>query len=129
LVERIFYLVRDRDLDRAQPWRQDNRRMSNGDQLMRLAGSVARKKSSPDFMGWGDEQLSKENGHYPKSGAQPADQAEEKGRNRREGLLADNLHLRLRRDATPFVELSLNIHADAWHGCVLIERLKQDPSD
>jgi transposase-like protein len=33
-------------------WREDNRRMSNGDQVMRLAGLVMRKKSSPDFTGY-----------------------------------------------------------------------------
>jgi hypothetical protein len=33
-------------------WREDNRRMSNGDQVMRLANLVTRKKSSPDFTGY-----------------------------------------------------------------------------
>ena len=33
-------------------WREDNRRMSNGDQVTRLAALVARKKASPDFTGY-----------------------------------------------------------------------------
>ncbi len=33
-------------------WREDNRRMSNGDQVMRLAALVAKKKNSPDFTGY-----------------------------------------------------------------------------
>lgn len=33
-------------------WREDHRRMSNGDQIFRLAGIAMRKKTSPDFVGY-----------------------------------------------------------------------------
>jgi transposase-like protein len=33
-------------------WREDNRRMSNGDQVSRLAGLAMAKKASPDFTGY-----------------------------------------------------------------------------
>ena len=33
-------------------WREDNRRMSNGDQVGRLAGLAMMKKTSPDFVGY-----------------------------------------------------------------------------
>jgi transposase-like protein len=33
-------------------WREDNRRMSNGDQVHRLAGLAMRKRVSPDFTGY-----------------------------------------------------------------------------
>jgi hypothetical protein len=33
-------------------WREDNRRLSNGDQVYRLAGLIARKKTRPDFTGY-----------------------------------------------------------------------------
>jgi transposase-like protein len=33
-------------------WREDNRRMSNGDQVSHLANLVMRKKASPDFTGY-----------------------------------------------------------------------------
>jgi hypothetical protein len=33
-------------------WREDNRRMSNGDQVARLAGLALSKKMSPDFTGY-----------------------------------------------------------------------------
>jgi hypothetical protein len=33
-------------------WREDNRRMANGDQVVRLAGLALHKKTSPDFVGY-----------------------------------------------------------------------------
>lgn len=33
-------------------WREDNRRISNGDQVRRLAGLAMSKRTSPDFVGY-----------------------------------------------------------------------------
>ena len=33
-------------------WREDHRRLSNGDQTFRFAGLVMRKRQSPDFTGY-----------------------------------------------------------------------------
>ena len=33
-------------------WREDNRRVSNGDQVRRLAGLAMGKATSPDFVGY-----------------------------------------------------------------------------
>ena len=38
-------------------WREDNRRMSNGDQVARLAGFAMKRKPSPDFCGYWQRRL------------------------------------------------------------------------
>lgn len=38
-------------------WREDNRRMSNGDQTFRIAGLAMSKKTSPDFVGYWQRHL------------------------------------------------------------------------
>jgi transposase-like protein len=38
-------------------WREDNRRMSNGDQVTRLAGFAMKRKPSPDFCGYWQRHL------------------------------------------------------------------------
>jgi len=38
-------------------WREDNRRMSNGDQVSRLAGFAMKRKPSPDFCGYWQRHL------------------------------------------------------------------------
>ena len=39
-------------------WREDNRRVSNGDQVQRLAGLALGKRTSPDFVGYWQKHLS-----------------------------------------------------------------------
>jgi hypothetical protein len=39
-------------------WREDNRKVSNGDQVKRLAGLSMSKKESPDFTGYWQRHLS-----------------------------------------------------------------------
>jgi len=39
-------------------WREDNRKVSNGDQVKRLAGLAMSKKESPDFTGYWQRHLS-----------------------------------------------------------------------
>jgi len=38
-------------------WREDHRRMSNGEQVMRIAGLAMGKKTSPDFTGYWQRHL------------------------------------------------------------------------